>query len=215
MTNLPDEYVKVLGDKLGAIFYALREEELRLGLKWKQYRCLFAGSQERIELLNEVAGTFFFIIQEVLHDDVLMHIGRLVDPENSGTNKENLSLSQLASTVKIHAPQISAEIKSLVEQEEDKARFVKVWRHLRLAHTDLKSALDRGATVLPEIDLEQIEEFLRALRAVLSKMLSHFWQVGDSFIIYPERDAEDLVGWLKRPVEKKKGDINGSSTSSS
>jgi len=203
MADIPDEYVKVLGDKLGAIFHALRKDETRLSLKWNQYRALFAESQERIDLLNRVGRTFFFIIQEVLHDDVLMHIARLVDPENSGKNKENLSLLQLASVVKIHTPQISAEIESLVKQAKDKARFVEDWRHHRLAHTDLNLALGLRAKALPGIDLEQIEEFLRALRNVLRKILSHFWQIGDSFIVYADRDAEYLVEFIRQAVEAK------------
>jgi hypothetical protein len=70
MADIPNEYLKALGPELGAIYQALCNDVSWLHFKWKQYRILFAGSPERIDLLNGVAGAFFFIIQEVLHDDV-------------------------------------------------------------------------------------------------------------------------------------------------
>jgi hypothetical protein len=57
---------------------------------------------------------------------------------------------------------------------------------------------------LPGTELEQIELFLIALRNVLNKIKDHFWQVADSFIIYPDRDAEYLVHYLKRAVDAKR-----------
>jgi hypothetical protein len=206
MADIPNEYLKALGPELGAIYQALCNDVSWLHFKWKQYRILFAESPERIDLLNGVAGAFFFIIQEVLHDDVLIHIARLIDRKSYRKN-DNLSLSQLASAVRVHAPQISVEIYSQVKQAEDKARFVEDWRNHRLNHTDLNLALGQRATALPGIAREQIEGFLRALRDVLNKIESHFWQrsIGLEHI-YADRDAEYLVHYLKRAVEAKKKD---------
>ncbi len=207
MTDIPNEYVKALGADLGAIYQALCNDVSWLHFKWNQYRILFAESPERIDLLNRVAGAFFLITQEVLRDDVLLHIARLTDRKDHGKDKENLSLLQLASAVKVNAPQISVEVDSLVKQAREKARFVVDWRNRRLAHTSLDVALARGAKALPGIDREQIEGFLRALRAVLNKISNDFWDVGTSFEnIYADRDGESLVHYLKRAVEAKQGD---------
>jgi AbiU2 len=209
MTNLPDEYLKALGPDLGEISQRLCDDVSWLHLKWKQYRTLFVESQERIDLLNRVGGTFFFIIQEVLHDDVLMHIARLVDRKKH-KDKENLSLLQLASTVQAKAPKISGEIYHLVGEARKKGQFVDDWRNRRLAHTSLDVALGRKAKELPGIELKQIEGFLRALRDALNKIPNHFWQNGGNSFqnIYAERDAEDVVSWLKRAVDAKKRDFN-------
>src|SRR5580704_4604885 len=142
MINLPEEYLKALGPELGAIYQTLCDDVSWLHLKWKQYRTLFVESQEHIDLMNRVGGMFFFIIQEVLHDDVLMHIARLVDRKRH-KDKENLSLLQLASTVQVKAPNISGEIHILVNQARKKARFVEDWRNRRLAHSSLDVALGR------------------------------------------------------------------------
>jgi hypothetical protein len=205
MADIPNEYSKVLGYDLGEIYQALIHEVKWLHLKWKQYRILFADSQERIDLLNRAGGTFFFIIQEVLRDDVMMHIARLVDPKRN-KDKENLSLAQLASAVQVKAPNISGEIFRLVSEARKKAHFVEDWRNRRLAHTSLDVALRRKAKTLPGIELEQIEGFLRALRDVLNKIMSHFWNGTHAFeIIYADGDAEYLVEFIRRAVDAKKG----------
>jgi hypothetical protein len=134
MPDVPDEYVKALGHELGAIYKALCDDVSWLHLKWKQYGALFAESPERIDTLNKVGGGFFVIIQEVLRDDVLMHIARLVDHKRH-KDKENLSLAQLASTVQVKAQNISGELYRLVSEARKKAHFVKDWRNRRLAHT--------------------------------------------------------------------------------
>jgi hypothetical protein len=202
MINLPEEYLKALGPELGAIYQTLCDDVSWLHLKWKQYRTLFVESQEHIDLMNRVGGMFFFIIQEVLHDDVLMHIARLVDRKRH-KDKENLSLLQLASTVQVKAPNISGEIHILVNQARKKARFVEDWRNRRLAHSSLDVALGRKSKELPEIEVEQIEGFLGALRDVLNKIKDHFWKVADSFIICADRDAEYLMHFLKLAVDQQ------------
>ena len=69
-----DEHLRTLGPELGPLYSALYDEVSWLHAKWKQYRILFAGSPERIELLNRVAGFFFYMIQNVLWEDVVLHL---------------------------------------------------------------------------------------------------------------------------------------------
>jgi hypothetical protein len=206
MAKISDEYLRVLGPDLGAIYQALCDDVSWLHFKWKQYRILFAESEERIEILNKVGGTFFFIIQEVLHDDGLIHIARLIDRKDHGPDKEHLSLLQLASAVKIKAPEIYFEISRLVKQARKKGRFVDDWRNLRLAHTSLDVAVGRGPQALPGVAREQIEAFMSALRDVLNKIPNHFWLSGGTSFqnVYGDRDAENLVSWLKRAIDAKK-----------
>src|SRR5437867_12009636 len=97
-----DERLQVLGRIVGPLYHALYGEVTWLHAKWKQYRILFAESPERIELLNGVAGFFFRVIQDVLWDDVLLHIVRLTDPPRS-VGKDNLTLFRLAESVQERA----------------------------------------------------------------------------------------------------------------
>lgn len=90
-----NEHLQVLGPTLGPLYHALYNEVTWLHAKWKQYRLLFAESQERVDLLNDVAGFFFLLIQDVLWEDIILHIARLTDPPQS-VGKDNLTLLRLA-----------------------------------------------------------------------------------------------------------------------
>ena len=73
----------------------------------------------------------------------------------------------------------------------------------QVEYSDCRNAKEDGGG--SEIAPEQIEAFMSALRDVLNKVPSHFWQNrGISFQnVYADRDAEDLVSWLKRAIDAK------------
>ena len=137
-----DEHLRVLGPTLGPLYYALDYEVTCLHAKWNQYRVLFAESPERVELLNRVAGFFFFVIEDVLWKDVVLHIARLTDWPQSGRKNENLTLLRLSAAVRPRAPELSREIKNLVKQAKTDAKSAREWRNRHLAHSDLKLAVD-------------------------------------------------------------------------
>jgi hypothetical protein len=109
------EHREVMGSILGPLYHALYEEVTWLHAKWQQYRALFAESPERIDLLNKVAGFFFQVIQDVLWEDVVLHIARLTDPARSA-GKDNLTLLRLEGAISDRA--LSAEVAVVVEQGE-------------------------------------------------------------------------------------------------
>ena len=195
-----DEHVSVLGPDLGSLYHALHNEVIWLHAKWQQYRILFAESPDRIELLNGVAGFFFRVIQDVLFENVVLHIARLTDPPQS-VGKDNLTLLRLAETVK--EPELSLEVKNLAEQAKAAADFARVWRNRHLAHRDLALAVDDRATPLPGISREKIDRALAGAGAVLNKIESHFWQSEVAFaqFIQPLGDAESLAYYLQVAVD--------------
>ena len=190
-----DEHLQVLGPIVGPLYHALYGEVTWLHAKWKQYRILFAESPERIELLNGVAGFFFRVIQDVLWEDVLLHIARLTDPPRS-VGRDNLTLLRLTGLVQERAPFL--EVANLVEQARMAADFARVWRNRHLAHRELALAFDDRATPLPEISREKVEHALAAIRAVLNKIEGHYWQKVVAFVDFlAHDDAENLVYYLK------------------
>ncbi len=194
-----DEHLQVLGPTLGPLYNALYNEVTWLHAKWNQYRILFAESPERIELLNGVAGFFFRVIQDVLWEDMVLHIARLTDQPKSA-QKDNLTLLRLAAAVQ--APALSREIEKLVKQALTDAKFVRDWRNRHLAHRDLALAVDDRATPLSGISRESMERALAALRAVLNKIEGHFWHSEVVFMqVIASGDAEDVAYYLKFAVE--------------
>ena len=195
-----DDHLRVLGPDLGALYHALHDEVIWLHGKWQQYRILFAESEERIELLNGVAGFFFRVIQDVLFENVVLHIARLTDPTQS-VGKDNLTLFRLAEFVK--EPKLALEVKSLAERAKAAATFARDWRNRHLAHTDLALALGDQAKPLPPISRERIDAALAAAALVLNRIESHYWQSEVAFtqVIQPLGDAESLAHYLRVAID--------------
>jgi AbiU2 len=201
-----DEHLERLGPTLGPLYFALYNDVVWLHAKWNQYRILFAESPERIELLNGVAGFFFRMIHEVLLENVVLHVARLIDPPQSGTKKkkDNLTLSRLKAAVEEKAPELIAEIAKLVGRARTEASFIKEWRDRRIAHRDLKLAMNDPIVRLPEISCARMERVLLAVRAILNEVEYHFWQgsIGFEHFIAHD-DAENLVHYLKAAVDSE------------
>jgi hypothetical protein len=69
-----------MGPNLGPAFYRLWNDCAWLHLKWREYRSVFGTTEERIDLLNAAARGFFGVAQDVLWQDVILHICRFTDP---------------------------------------------------------------------------------------------------------------------------------------
>lgn len=193
--RVQEEHLRVLGSKLGTVYHALYNEVTWLHAKWKQYRVLFGESPERVQLLNSVAGFFFRVIQDVLWEDVVLHVARLTDPPQS-MGKDNLTLLRLPPL--IDNARLSQNINSLVKTAKEEAFFARTWRHRHLAHRDLKLAVDAGAEQLPGISRENMEGALAAIRAVLNRVQGHYWDSEVAFTHFSAPgDAETLVYYLK------------------
>ena len=67
-----------MGHELGAGYDALASDTAWRDAKWKHYTDLYARSTERIELLNKLAGNFFWgVIQRTAWTGVLLNLARL------------------------------------------------------------------------------------------------------------------------------------------
>ncbi len=58
---------------LGELHHTLYNEVAWLHLKWQDFRTLFGGTEQTIELLNQTAPSFFHHLQRTLWEDVLLH----------------------------------------------------------------------------------------------------------------------------------------------
>lgn len=181
-----------MGPELGPIYHALTNEVAWLHAKWNQYRQLYAHSAERVALLNDVAGHFFGIVQDVLFEDVLLHLARLTDPLQS-IGKDNLSLQRLPEAVP--NPAVAADVKALVDAALAACESARAWRNRRLAHRDLALALATSSDPLPGISRAHVESALAAIRAVLNRLEAHYWDSETAYehFITEGGEADSLV----------------------
>ncbi len=189
-----DKFLTSMGKQLGQLFFALHKEIIWLNVKWKQFCSLYAHTPQRLTLLNETAALFFRIIQNVLWDDVLLHIARLTDsPKSMG--KDNLTILRLPPAIPDKT--ISNEIQHLVDTTVKKSTFARDWRNRYLAHRDLSLVLQEKATPLSQVNHKNMDHALAALADTLNHIYVHYFGRNykyEYFMAYT--DADSLVHHL-------------------
>ena len=183
-------YLSAFGPELGPLYYALENEVVWLHAKWLEYRKLFAKSQKRIDLLNEASGFFFRVVQDVLWDDVLLHIARLTDPAKQG-RFENLTVARL--DLAFQNSSVGSELSKVVEVVKERAQFAREWRNRRIAHRDLSLALDLKARPLPGASRQHVEDVLASIREAMNLLRRHFLDSDMGFEHFLVHDDADLL----------------------
>lgn len=156
------------------VFSVLKEETSWLHGRWMCYRQLFGTSERRVDLLNECAGTFFFFVHDVLLQNVQVSLSKFTDPAKSG-KFENLSLWQLQTRLEIHGDaKLAAEAKQILGSLMNQCAPFRERRNKRLAHSDLLTSLISGATPLPGVTRQMIEDALSSVREYLNIIDAHY-----------------------------------------
>jgi hypothetical protein len=157
-----------------AIYDELRSEITWLHGRWLTYCELFAENPRRIELLNESAGTFFYIIQDVLLDEVQISLSKLTDPASSGKHN-NLSLEQLQSNLQLYGDAaLATQCRAILDKLHLQCQVFRVRRHKTLAHLDLPTALKQLAQPLPGVSRQMIEDALESVRGYMNAFEAHY-----------------------------------------
>jgi len=204
-----EKHLRDMGSQLGEVYHALWNEVGWVHAKWQQFRQLYAHSPACIELLNDVAGHFFGIVQDVLWEDVILHIARLTErPTTAG--QANLTLVALPPLISDTA--LAQEVDDLVETAKSEAAFAKKWRDKRLAHRDILVALEKGAEPLPGVSRQGVERALAAIRAVMNRLEEYYWQSEVAYSHFlATGEADDLVYYLRlaKQFERKRSELLG------
>ncbi|MGE5111389.1 MAG: hypothetical protein ACM3JB_11065 [Acidobacteriaceae bacterium] len=196
-------YVDAMGPELGNLFFRFWNECVTLHWKWEEYVALFGKNAETVALLNKSAGAFFRIVQDMLFEDVLIHISRLTDPPKSA-GKSNLTLRRLP--VLIAGP-LRKDLDRLLAECEAKCAFARDWRMRRIAHNDLELALgDPHAVPLASASRRAVNEALKSIAALLNAVEMHFKNSTVMYELHPLGNAESLLYVLRdglRAEEKR------------
>ena len=203
-----EAYVKEMGSELGPIFHAVSHELTWVHWRWNQYRILFGEKPSRIELLNASAPFFFRVIQNVLFEETLLGISRLIDPSDSGVGKSNLTIQALPQLCKppLCQPKIQDQIRTLVGDAATAGEFAQDWRNRHIAHRDLDLALGRQTNkMLEPATRDKVELSLSALRDVLNTIENEYCN-GKITVYYSPTlwDAESLLHRLRDGLLREK-----------
>lgn len=201
--EIREESIAKMGEVLGSIRYELNKQVVLLHIRWKSYRELFGTSHETIALLNSTAPAFFYDLERVMWEDVLLHLCRVTDAPESGKNKSNLTIQQLPPLVSDLS--LRGRLGQLVEVAKAKREFARDWRNRRLAHTALPPGPGEVAKPLATASRQHVEDALAALRAVMNCVESHYLgcPVGYEHAIEPLGGAASLLACLQRGREAR------------
>jgi hypothetical protein len=124
MTRPNSERRSAMGEPLDREYKVLWQEVALVHAMWGQYCALFRANQKRVELLNQASGFFFRIVQDTLHDEILLSIARLTGSAKS-CGKRNLTLKRLPSSVD---QGLRSTVQAKVDAAESIADFCRDWR---------------------------------------------------------------------------------------
>jgi hypothetical protein len=181
------------------VFREIREEVIWIHGRWIIYRQLFLHSDKRIDLLNEVASALFYLLQNLLQDEVQVALSKLTDPARTG-KFENLSLEQLQERIeKDGDKKLSVELHEILKKLQVECVACRTWRNKQLAHLDLNTSLQKITDVLPPVTIEQIELALNLAREYLNKIERFYTEseTGYDHFIMSSSDGDALVAMLK------------------
>lgn len=105
---------------------------------------------ERITLLNQAAPFFFRMIQDELWESTLLSLARLTDPSNSQGNPDRSNLTLQALPALTTDVTLKRELDKKISEATKLTAFCRDWRNRRIAHRDLKLALDEPTNPLAE-----------------------------------------------------------------
>ena len=208
--DIKAEFIEGMGPDLGAIYYILYNDVVWSHIKWKQYKTLFGVSEARIALLNESASSFFYVVERVFWENILLNLCRLTDSETTRRSRNqthaNLSLGYMANSITEES--LKDALNEIINRAVEATCFARVWRNKWLAHRDLDHSLKRAVDPLPPVSRLDIENALLSIREVMNFIHKHYLskEVGFEYAV-ASGDADTLVYFLRvaqQEIELKK-----------
>jgi hypothetical protein len=161
-----DRYIAKMGPKPGTQFNELWRDVATVHTKWLEYLHLY-DTKESLDLLNRAAPRFFRMIQDIMWNDIVLHVARLTDK-----TKGVLSVWHLPKLV--NNVNVKGNVEDLVKEAVDKSKFCTEWRHNYIAHRNLELATDPKATQLDPGDKKQLDDALDSITAILNAVSAHY-----------------------------------------
>jgi AbiU2 len=173
--EVKQENIAKMGDALGALYSALLQELAIAHLYWHEYVELFGAKPQRVDLLNRAAPAFFRMLQDELWEMSLLYLARLTDAPHSLGNedKPNLTIQALLPLTRDHI-ELNTKVSNLIQTAIEHTKFARDWRNRRIAHRDLRLALEETTKPLADASRAQVNTALKAIADVLNIVAGHY-----------------------------------------
>lgn len=158
---------------------ALESHLISIYARWNVLLELFSEGPENIALINRTLPQFFVMLQFCYVDDVIMGIGRLLDPATTGNN-ENLTLATLQRILaSSEHQQLAQEIAANIETIKRLEAPLRDHRNKRIAHFDYRIAMKTEE--IPPFFISNISESLRGISSVLNRVSAFMYNSTTEF----------------------------------
>jgi hypothetical protein len=184
--------------QLQQLWEILYKEVVWLHGIWRVYKQLFTHSPERLDLLNECAGTFFYMVQRTFVLEVLMTLSKLADPAATG-RKNNLTLRTLMSRIEeLKEDRLSKRLRPVLRQYLSAYEKIHDLRNKTLAHYDYDTRINAADDPILGPSRLEIEEMLKLLTTFMNEIDYHFKRHTTAFQEFPIQDGDYIVEYLKQ-----------------
>ena len=187
----------------------LRREVVFLYTKSQWFKKLYCTDDETVQLLDSAASFFFLVYSEMLRDDIIMTVCRLTDPAKTKVKKamkNNLTVKYLVEIIPPADRALQSSLRSLLTCLDSHCQPFRKHRNLRIGHCDFEVRLKRSASLLPDIGLDDVDQALGSIAAVLNAVEMHYCGNEQSYKkgVYGSGNAEDLIKFIKRKKRLEK-----------
>lgn len=163
--DVKSNYISKMGVDLGTPYFALWKEIANLYDTWSEYVALYGTDKTSVKEMNIVAPYYFGLIQNVLWENVILHIARITDSCTT-SGKANLTVQQLPGL--IDNTELRTEVDTVVKEARAKSLFCRDWRNRHIAHTDLSLAIKEDAEPLGFASRLKVKEALSSIADVFN-----------------------------------------------
>lgn len=168
--EVKQEYIEKLGLEFGNFFDKIRYEVILLHFKWSEFEELYS-QEDRVELMNKIAPNFYFYLQNLLLDDVILGITRLTEPK---TDKQGNTRLTLWTLVNFTNPPLKGELSKLLKKIKEEASFSYDRRNRKIAHFDQDLALNEHAEPLEIASRDRINGVMDSIAELMNLVERHY-----------------------------------------
>ena len=169
--------------------------------RWILHGQLFRHSERRIDFLNEVASTCFYMLEVTLFDDVILSISRLTDPAKSGENARLSLVSIQALLDKNGKRSLAEECKLHLDSLIKNCKPIRNMRDSTIAHTNRDMALGLSKTRHSSVTQALVTSSLDSIGEYFNLIQRHYDESETGyrdFIL--SSDGEQLMATLRGGV---------------
>ncbi|MBY5959438.1 hypothetical protein KUV50_14905 [Membranicola marinus] len=173
--------VNKLGQEFGTLFYSLHNEIIRLTYQWLEFKELYGVKESRILLMNEAAPFFFYTIQRVLWNHLLIGVTRITDPKKS-VGKRNITLRAVEDFIEDKSFQ--SEFASAIKELCEASKFCRDWRNKKIVHIDYDLSMKKpGVKPLEKATREKFGIVIEKIQSLYNKVHQEYFDSSIAFYL--------------------------------